>query len=35
VLRHENTMLRHRIGRVRFEPGDRLRLAALSRLVPR
>jgi len=23
------------VGRVRYEPGDRLRLAALSRLVPR
>jgi putative transposase len=35
VLRHENTVLRGQIGRVRYEPGDRLWLAAFSRLVPR
>jgi hypothetical protein len=35
VLRHENTVLRRRICRVRYEPGGRLRRAALSRLVPR
>ena len=35
MLRHENTVLRRQIGRVRYEPGDRLWLAALSRLVPR
>jgi putative transposase len=35
VLRHQNAVLRRQIGRVRYEPGGRLWLAALSRLVPR
>jgi hypothetical protein len=35
VPRHENAVLRRQIGRVRYQPGGRLWLAALSRLIPR
>jgi transposase len=35
VLRHENAGLRRHIGRVRYEPADRVWFAALARLLPR
>jgi putative transposase len=35
ALRHENAVLRRQTAQVRYEPADRIWLAALSRLVPR
>jgi putative transposase len=35
VLRHENTVLRWQLSRVRYRPVGRAWLAALSRLLPR
>ena len=35
MLRHENAVLRRQISRARYQPADRLWLAALSRLIPR
>jgi len=35
VLRHENAVLRRHVGRVRYEPADRVWFAALAWLVPR
>jgi putative transposase len=35
VLPDENAVLRRQISRVRYQPADRLWLAALSRLIPR
>ena len=35
VLRHENAVLRRHAGRMRYEPADRVRFTALTRLIPR
>jgi hypothetical protein len=35
VLRHKNAVPRHRVGQVRYEPADRVWVAALAWLVPR
>ena len=35
ALRHENAVLRRHVGRVRYEPADRVRFAALAGLIPR
>jgi hypothetical protein len=35
VLRHQNAVLHRQISRVRCQPGGRLWLSALSRLIPR
>src|SRR6266516_5401676 len=35
VLRHDNAVLHRQISRVRYQPGDRLWLAALPRPIPR
>ena len=35
VLRHENAVLRHHAGRVRYERADRVWFAAPARLIPR
>jgi len=34
VLRHENAVLRRHAGRVRYQPTDRVWLAALAGLIP-
>ena len=35
VLRHENAVLRRNADRIRYEPGDRVWFAALTRFIPR
>ncbi len=34
ALRHENAVLRRHVRRVRYEPTDRVRFAALAGLIP-
>ena len=34
-LRHENAVLRRHVGRVGYEPGDRVWFATLAGLIPR
>ena len=34
ALRHENAVLCRNVGRVRYEPVDRMWFAALARLIP-
>jgi hypothetical protein len=35
ALRHENAVLRRHVGKVRYEPADRVWFAALAGLIPR
>ncbi|MED7828587.1 hypothetical protein [Streptomyces chiangmaiensis] len=35
ALRHENAVTRRQVARLRYQPADRIWLAALSRLIPR
>jgi hypothetical protein len=35
ALRHQDAVLRHHVGRVRYEPADRMWFAALGWLIPR
>lgn len=35
ALRHENAVLRRHVGRMRYEPADRVWFAALAGLIPR
>ena len=35
VFRHENAVLRRHVGKVRYEPADRVWFAVLAGLIPR
>jgi putative transposase len=35
VLRHENAVLRRHVGRIRYEPADRVWFTVLAQLIPR